>query len=157
MNVISFLDSNIKALREMMANPANKAALADSEEYLKYIRTNGRSLNDPDYKSEDEHEHVGEGEPSSSTGSAADASKKKRKRGDSKEKRNRVPHAFNVYCKEQRDILRAAHPEMSFGMQGKTLAAQWKSLSDSERSVSKDLLVFATVKIEYTLCIWRLC
>lgn len=59
-----------------------------------------------------------------------------------KKKRGRVPKVrirrvstpFNLYCNDQRDIVKAVNPDISFGELGKLLGANWKSSDEATKA-----------------------
>ena len=60
-----------------------------------------------------------------------------------KEKKERAPTApspYIIFCKEKRPDIVAKNPSASFGEIGKLLGAQWGSLTESEKAVSKSII-----------------
>ncbi|CAI5476506.1 unnamed protein product [Closterium sp. Yama58-4] len=55
----------------------------------------------------------------------------KKKKDPNAPKRPLAPYMF--YCKEQREVVKANNPDVSFGELGKILGAQWKELDDKEK------------------------
>ena len=58
----------------------------------------------------------------------------KKKKDPNAPKRALAPYMF--YCKDQREVLKAQNPDVSFGELGKLLGESWKSLSDKEKKVN---------------------
>eukprot|EP00850_Spirogloea_muscicola_P027075 SM015333S01369 [mRNA] locus=s15333:47:256:- [translate_table: standard] len=62
---------------------------------------------------------------------AAAALKEKKKKDPNAPKRPLAPYMF--YCKEQREIVKAENPEVTFGEIGKILGQQWSAMSEKEK------------------------
>eukprot|EP00897_Mesotaenium_endlicherianum_P007519 jgi/Mesen1/6796/ME000035S06175 len=59
---------------------------------------------------------------------------------EKKEKKKKDPNApkkplapYMIYCKEQREVVKANNPDVSFGELGKILGSQWSTLEEKEK------------------------
>jgi hypothetical protein len=62
-----------------------------------------------------------------------------KKNAENAEKPKRALSAFMYYSKEQRDILKAKNPAISFQEMGKILGTAWKALSETEKAKYVDM------------------
>eukprot|EP00270_Netrium_digitus_P012059 TRINITY_DN3888_c0_g1_i3.p1 TRINITY_DN3888_c0_g1~~TRINITY_DN3888_c0_g1_i3.p1 ORF type:complete len:112 (+),score=36.95 TRINITY_DN3888_c0_g1_i3:105-440(+) len=65
------------------------------------------------------------------------AAKPAKEKGERKKKDPNAPKRplapFMFYCKEQREIVKADNPDVSFGDLGKMLGSNWSQLSEKEK------------------------
>lgn len=59
---------------------------------------------------------------------------KKQRKQKSKPLVKRGMTAFIIFCKEQRPVLRAAEPTLTFGETGSRLGQMWKAMNDAQKA-----------------------
>lgn len=68
---------------------------------------------------------------------AAPAKVSKKAAKDAAPKVKRAPSPYIIFCTENRDKVKAANPDATFGQLGKLLGEGWAKLSDAQKKVTK--------------------
>lgn len=58
-------------------------------------------------------------------------------------KQKKAPSPYIIYCLENRDKLKTANPDATFGALGRLLGEGWRKLSDVQKKVKPDICLLS--------------